>query len=402
MILFIELILFFILIRQKGNGSPYVVVYLISFIYLNAVYIDFLLFGITPSLNITISVIPSFDGSTYLLYNFLCLSYFISYFISSFYFHTDNTINNAHPSRSNLILKSGANVILLCLLFYNIYSIVDGFGLSRYDKGQFQTPLVLILRNSVNYFFILSFCVFYKSKNFYRNLFYISNIIYFLFSYEREPLVVLFLCLIYKYKLYHKPLLLVILSPILFFILDIWKVFYVSFLYSDGGGLSSFLYFLDNDTPFSFAGLDPKMSFLLLYDYLDNIGLYNDYQFSYVTGVFNQFHRFLFYSNYETLAEYATNKYTAGNFGTAFSFMLESMLNFSYLGPTIIAITVNYFIKKSLTLSKELGLGFVVVFIFIIMKFMRTELATLLKLQILPLIFSIIIFRLITLKPSNK
>lgn len=393
MILLLEISLVFLLIRKKGFVSPYVIIFLISFIYLKAVYIDFLLFGIIPTLNITIPIIPSFDGQTYLLYDFLCFSYFFSFFITAYFFHDNKILNNGHLVTTNTFLSSGYNFIFILLIIYNIYCAMDGIDLTRVERGNSQTPFMLIMRNSINYFFIFIFSAQFKTKNLFRALFIITSIIYLLLSYEREPLVIFFLCGIYKYKLYLKPTLLILVSVCLLLILNIWKLFYTSVLYSDGNGFAYFTQYVNNDHYFSLAGLDPKISFLLFYNYLDNMNLYSDYYFSYITGVINQFHRFLFYSEYKTLAEYSSEKFTAGNFGTAFSFMLESMLNFWYLGPSIIAVVLCYFVKKSIFLIQKYGIGVVVILIFITMKFMRTELATLLKLQVFPLLISMIIFK---------
>ena len=56
-------------------------------------------------------------------------------------------------------------------------------------------------------------------------------------------------------------------------------------------------------------------------------------------------------SSYETLSEFATQHYTAGSYGVAFSILLESMLNFSYLGPLILSILIVKTIEKVLMLQ---------------------------------------------------
>ena len=78
--------------------------------------------------------------------------------------------------------------------------------------------------------------------------------------------------------------------------------------------------------------------------------------------------------------------------GTAFSMILESFLNFWYLGPFIIGYFITYlFYETEKVAGIYYKLHYFIFFIFIV-KIVRTELAVVLKLYIFPAFIAYLIF----------
>lgn len=390
-LLALEVILLVTLARRLGIGSPYFIVFVTSFIYLNAVYLDYLLFDIHAYLNIIIPIYPDFESDVFFKFNLLSFSYLLTFFIAANYYHNFEQIK-LQIHKANTGLNFNFKLFFLVLIAFNLYSIFRGWEMTRVDRVDLVTPYNLWLRNITNYFFILLFC-FKNQRNPIILIFYATTLLYFFVSFEREPIVVVLLCILYKNNLTKHPLVIILMSILLFIVLSVWKFFYVTVLYPDGGGIYEFVNNFQSQ-PFTLAGLDPKTSFLLSYNFIEDPNIYADYKFSYISGIYHQFYRIFLYSDYETLAEYSTRIFTGGNYGTAFSFLIESILNLGYFGPIIVAIVLNFCLFNSFQWSKEFGVGIVVITVFLAMKLMRTELSTLVKLQLLPVIFSCLLFRI--------
>jgi len=172
----------------------------------------------------------------------------------------------------------------------------------------------------------------------------------------------------------------------LFVLLTLWKSFFTMVI-PGNSSLGLYLGFIKSFR-FSFSSLDPLVSFALLVDYFNDPSVYQNYAFSYITNMYGQLYRMFLPSNYQSLSEYTSMYFAYNTFGLAFSMIIESFLNFSYLGPlilgTITAKVISYFTFK----SKFFGNAILVILTMISIKFIRTELMTLLKLQVLPAFLS--------------
>jgi hypothetical protein len=75
--------------------------------------------------------------------------------------------------------------------------------------------------------------------------------------------------------------------------------------------------------------------------------------------------------------------YTGGMYGVAFSMILESLLNFSYLGPfllvIILKITYNFLYSKFYYMKRIIDVMFILFFI----TFVRTEFMVMIKVYII-------------------
>ena len=112
-----------------------------------------------------------------------------------------------------------------------------------------------------------------------------------------------------------------------------------------------------------------------------------------------------FSSDWQSLGEYSTEYYTEGRMGTAFSMILESMLNFWYFGPVILGISITTLYFKSLAARPYIVKALYLIWFIVIIKLVRSELTVVLKLYLAPsliaLLFFIIIFRPNTINRST-
>ena len=81
--------------------------------------------------------------------------------------------------------------------------------------------------------------------------------------------------------------------------------------------------------------------------------------------------------------------------------MVESILNLWFMGPFILGFILTNVLKYSIKMSHIYGNGIIAAVIFVLIKFTRTELSTIIKLQILPLIFALILIKIL-LKKDDK
>ena len=398
----IEVVLLLLLIRNKKKTShPFVIVFSIAFFYLNAPLLDHFFLNIKQLRYIDRYI--DFKSNSFLYYCYYKLLFFVAFF---FFLIKKNKRIVYYFKKNEYTFKIKKefllSLLLLVLSLYNLNNLIVNTISTRSELALTQTPFSLILRNFTNYLFIILFCLKVKKSMVY-NLFIWTSILYFFFAFEREPLVILFFCIIYTKKVFSGSKILVLTSLALLPVLFLWKVIYSSLLYKKGGGVQVVQDFYKEQV-FSFSGLDPGSSFKIFYEYLEGTISYSNYSFTYFTGVLNQVYRMFFVSDYKTLAEYSSIELVGSRYGVAFSFLLESILNFSVLGPVIISYLILIFINHGMKLQSKYGAGIIVCCIYIVLKLMRTEIATIVKLEIFPLVLVLLFFTFFIkkLKTNNE
>jgi len=209
-------------------------------------------------------------------------------------------------------------------------------------------------------------------------------------NYEREFVLMTF----YAYLIKSRPTRINVYQISMLFLVLILLIYYKSimmFTYSvfSGQDLSFLDVILDKNATFSFS--DPAVSILLTADFISNSEHYAIYYGSYISNTIMQFIRTFLDSDWQSLGEYSTIYFTQGEMGTAFSMIVESMLNFWYFGPVVIGFLMAFsFFKSEKYYSKYLYGVYFIWFVFIF-KIIRTELAVVLKLYILPALIAIYI-----------
>ena len=238
-------------------------------------------------------------------------------------------------------------LVLIIFIAYNLSEIKTNFGSTRSDLKDNISLGSMLFNNFQRYFFLIIFASRIKASKL-LNIYALSFILMGILTFEREPIVVFFIALVFKMKKKKKILIPLLMSSILLFIIANFKSFYINVLYSAGEGFDSFIESSRN-TNFSFSGLDPIMSYIILYDSINvYFEQFSEYRFSYITGIFQQTYRFIALDDYQTLAEYSTEIYTNSSFGTAFSFIVESILNFWFFGPFILGFVITNVLKYSI------------------------------------------------------
>lgn len=376
----IELIILFILVKKHKTPNVLVVGYLLFFIYAQTVYVNYLLFDVDYIFFRTFSSLDFYLNSE----SFVTAStyYFLFMFTYGLYgmFIKVERFNINLRDKFILLLNVKTKTLIICLTFFILYYHLLSFGMIRSQKKEFSLigfdfiifyftyyiwgTLFLYEKKKTVYFYILTFIVFFHA----------------LFSLEREYIVLIGLFLLFKYKKYFKGYTLLGIAFVGFLLISYWKHFYLHVVVNSRP-ITTFLSDLQVEVNLSSSDSIAGMSLLTNYFEKD---IYGDYYLSYVTNAYNQVYRMFFDSNYMSLAEYTTYYYTRGSMGTAFSMILESILNFGFLGPIILPFVLIKIVTKVLAKNRRMFDLFSVVLIFLLLKLVRTEVMVLLKLYVLP------------------
>lgn len=383
--------------KKYSYRSPYFIIYTVFFIYLYSVHLDFLFFNFAPPL-LNRNVDVEFSSLTFTLINLLSLSFFVGFFLNLKF--NEAKYKMIEISYLKIINKPLFYILLIIFITYNSNEIINNYGFTRSELRANASLGSMLFNNFQRYFFLIVFASRINSNVLFK-IYTLSFVLMGILTFERESIIVFFLAFLFRIRKQKNIIMPTLLSSGLLFIIANFKAFYINVLYSSGRGFDSFIESFRNTT-FSLSSLDPKMSYIIFYDSI-SVGFKQllEYRFSYVTGIFNQIYRFFFESDYQTLAEYSSKIYTNNDFGTAFSFMVESILNFWLIGPFILGLIINNVLKYSIKVSHIYGNGIIAAVTFVLIKFCRTELSTIIKLQILPLIFALV-FVFMLLKKDDK
>lgn len=378
--LIVELVLLVLLCNKYRTPNALVLSYLIFILYAQSNYLDFLISGnylVKSSSYFSLNF--SIDSSYYFLassYYFFFLLIFGFLGLSSNY---KIILNNFSKAALHDLNSKRKTIIVLCCI-YVLYFHLLTFGFDRTAKKTFDI---------FTYDFIIFYYLFYswgyeliyaKKKNifFYFMTFVIS--LHTIFSFEREFLVLTGLFLLFKYKKYFKRFKILIISTIALFIINIWKEFYTNVIIFSMPLEVFFKEFSFNQT---FSSGETTTGMSLLTNFFEN-DIYKDYYFSYLRNTINQFVRIFADTNYLSLGEFSSKYYTNSNMGTAFSMILESILNFGFMAPLILPFLILYFLKHLLKRNIYYMDFYSVFFVFLILKLVRTEFTVILKLYVLP------------------
>lgn len=371
-----ELIMFYLLYKKFGIANGIVIVFLIVFFYCNSVVVDVLLFN---------NVYSSFRGavqihSENIAFDLTCISYFLFlfvYFICFKFFYTKKPITLKYLYRV-------PNWLVVLFVFILALYILRNSATTREEIKGTGSFIMRVLYVSLMLFYIfLTFSATYKSKIL-KIIVNIAFILFCIFSYEREPIVLLFMILLFKYK--HKINLkyAIPLGGIGVVVLSYFKAFYVILLST--GNTDAFFAYVNNN-PIVLSNLDPLPSFTLIYDYFRGVMIYDRYDYSYITSLVNQIP--IYFGNAREEISYgqkASNYYVSGDYGVAFSMILESLLNFSYFGPIFLAIVSLQCYRFLMRMYYKFPELINILFIMFFLSFIRTEFIVIFKVYIFPFI----------------
>lgn len=384
---FIELILLVSLFVKYQTPNSLVLSYFVFFLYAQANYMDYLLTG---EYIINLTRFKSLDFRLNSESYFKASTYYFSFLFTLGFFGLALDLrkilsNVKRPILHELNFKNKIVVFLLntYVLLYHFLS----FGMDRVAKKDFSLiPFDFIIFYVV--FYLWGFELIYsRRKNYFFYFMTFVVLLHTIYSFEREYIVLVGLFLLFNYKKHFKKLKLFIVSILGFFIITLWKQFYINVIIFTKP-ISQFFKELTFEQTFSTGETTVGMSLLTNYF---NHNIYQGYYFSYLTNLFNQFTRIFFDTQYLSLGELSTRYYTNDEMGTAFSMILESILNFGFLGPIILAFLILIFIKNILKKHIAYYDIYSVFVVFIMIKLVRTELAVIIKLYLLPFMIFILI-----------
>ena len=408
---FICVVLLCILIKKYSIFSFETIVYSIFFIYGFSFYIDYHLFGIE---SVSFGGLGSinFSSDNYLIICFLYSVFFFFFLLglikNKYKFillkTKESNIESINSTSVKLFSVQKHSVSNFILLFYiSLYSFLTLllFSLDRVDKISFLSSNKIITSiATIGTFIFIIICsksIFNKSKiNIFEKLFIVSSLLFGLIEGGREIFIYIFLVLLPYLRSFRNQIIPYLFIFLGFIGLVLWKAVSIwLFKLGDVQGLQNYL---ATGFEFSITSMDPIGSLLLLNNYLDNSIFFADYHFSYLVNTIKQFLGAFGLIDYDSLSVASVKHfdyqfYQRGK-GFAFSVFLESMLNFWYFGPAVLGYFVGFILSnlKKYSLS-EFKIRVIKIFLVILlMKLVRTELAVVLKIYLLPMLISYILF----------
>lgn len=387
LVMLLNFIAIIFLIYRIGILKPASIFSIVVFLYGHAFILDYIIW---PS-NIHYPAFKLFQidpySTSFFYANLSYFSFLIPFVVLSVYLDK-KSINDSISKKLNFEKFNFLyNLILITSVILLYVYLVNTFGLTRTEKNDLITPTLATILATITYFWV--WVIFDKKE---KGILFFSFtslvIIFFIYSFEREPILLVFLMfLFFRKNIQLKDWYLFI---ILLILLVLWKSFFTMVI--PGKTSLGFYFTFIQSIQFSFSSLDPLCSFALLVDFFNDPEVYQDYRFSYITNLYGQFYRMFFDSTYQTLSEYTSMYFAYSTFGLAFSMLVESFLNMWLLGPTVLGFLLAKILAYFTNKSKNMGNAILVIATMISIKFIRTELTTLIKLQLLPAVLSYLLY----------
>lgn len=392
---FISFIILIYLWRRFGFINPIVIPYFIFFIYGQSFYLDSLIIGMD---NLVGFITVHINSKEYKIVSSLYTLFAVFYLIPIL-FYRKGPSNRYKLQDYYFINNKYLTWIIISIFSIAILYMAIKLGFSnRFEKVQIQSQnkqfVFLVSFTGFGLIFMAIKTAFSRNKAWLPLLVFICVItINALTEGGREFFVYFALSYLFFQRKFHLSWIQYLLGSILFSILVVWKAF--SSLFLEKGDFALFVN-VTKEFPFTLSGIDPTSSILIISSYYtgDHIGFFSQYYYSYIFNNLGQFFRTFGIVEYESIGK-AITKYFNSDHGLAFSGIMESVLNFGFFGPVFLGVFLG--LVSILIYSKHNNDPIFysilsVCFIVVIMKLVRTELAVVLKIYILPMIISYFIF----------
>lgn len=383
LLLFIEVLFLYLLYRRYGIDNAIVITYAIVFFYCNSIVLD-ILFSDDNKITSSFLVI---DGSS-LAYNLVAISYFLflgPYFVLFYYFKSKSIVNG-HAKNFKFRNSNIIKIFIYISILIMVLIVVKNSQYTRAELKNEGTFLLTLINWLLLFFWAFVLLIVRDISKRILILYSTALFLYCIFSYEREPIVFLAIALLFKIT-QKKRLGIKLISIVAFcgfFVLNYFKAFYQIIL--GGGNIDVFFDYI-GEKSISFSGLDPLASFTLLYDYFDNQPhFYYEFDFTYITSFTDQISKYVFNDNsVQSMTKVASGYYVGDAYGLAYSMILESIINLSFLGPIFLALCAKIFytlLKKNFFYLDRVG---DLIFIMFFVSFVRTELIVMFKIYLVPI-----------------
>ncbi len=371
----------------------------IFFIYGFSFYLDYNIFGLKEVKIVSLGRLKFTDKNhTYILAFY---SFFIVFYMFGILSFPNKKLSN-RVSRSFIANKWVYKVFTISITGLFWYIFLNIHGMERLEKiaflGAHGILNFIAALGMLSILFVGREVLDRKKALWYEILFLFSALWYGLFEGGREVFIYFMLILLPEFiKLKNKVVPLVGFCLVAFLI-SIWKVVssYVFVL----GDIEMLMSYMIKNYTFSFTYLDPAASLLLLNSYLNGAEIYDTLKYSYFLNVFGQIANVFDLIEYESISKRVVEFYNRDVFsrggGFAFSGILESLLNFGYLGPAIIGYGLGGVlrVRKLIFTNKNAEIVFGLILVVLCVKLVRTELAVVLKLYVMPFTLIALLFNL--------
>ncbi len=401
----IEIYIFLIVSRKVEFYNPILFFLVLPIFYANSLFLDYILFG-EGYIQLSVMRRSDLDVSdfNYLIIVLLTFLYVIGVYKSfatrsvSFNELIERTqLQTLYFEKHNTYSALKFSFIFACLA-YLLTESFQMYGMSRDETRMLGRPIRSLMLMST--FMFLCYTLMYEWKYKLLNIFiFLTLLIFSIVNFERENILLLGFALLLNTKPKKITLFHAFIAILTLIFLIYYKLFSSLFnLYINGVDISNIA--ID---PIRLVNVDPIASLLMLADFLDDSSSYITYYGSYLVNTAMQFVRMGMDINWMSLSEFAQEYYTQGEMGTAFSMIMESMLNFWYFGPFIVGFFITYLFYKTEKVTRfYYKLHYFIFFVFML-KLVRTELAVVLKIYIFPAVVAYIIFVWCTnIKPLKK
>ena len=391
-ILIFELTLLVVIIYKYGIISPVSLGYIVFFIYGQSFLIDYILFDISI---LNISGFQNLHINS-LSYEYITLTYLLFFLGFSFFPLLSKKIRYVKIEEKYFytnIFKDNL-VLIACIVFLVIY-LYTTKDFSRYSKIDWlqSHKLITFILNICGYIWII--IILRKQDS--CKLTYLFTILFIslaFFDGGRELIVFFVLSILFLKFERTNSFYIILIGILLLVLMLIWKKFFV-FIILGGFNITLFFDSVSNQL-ISFSNSDPKASLFLISSYFNSSHneFYQNFGFTYIENVVGQFLRTFKIIEYPSLGEKTANYFLnidEKGKGLAFSGILESMLNFYYAGPFILGLTLGFLTRKIVDLKLVDSYKYRVLSLFmiiVIFKLVRTELAVVLKVYILPMLIA--------------
>ena len=394
----IKTFILFLIGRRYGVISLPFLILMVFFFYSQCFFLDYILFGI-ESISYGKLLSMSVFSDDYFHIVILYFTFFIGFAVVLLLADPPTTIiREVHVYDENRLY----NIMLLvgvCLLM--IFITKNIYGTGRLEKiAFFASHKILSIPLNIATFGCL--ILFFKNRVNRKGsyAFYMLSIIivgFGLVEGGREIFIYILFAYLFSRNKTTINLKEVLMGIICFTLILFWKT--ISVFLFELNDAARLVRFISGNYRFSFSNMDPQTSLLMIRDYINGDSFYDQFRFSYVLNTLKQFLRTLRLIEYSSISESVSAYYiptsAKSGAGVAFSGLLESMLNFWYFGPIILGVSLGwvslkiYYLKyKSFFLYGVFSLFFMIISI----KLVRTELAVILKIYVLPMTLAYFFF----------
>jgi hypothetical protein len=386
----------FLIKKKFGFYSVELIALLVFFLYGFSFEIDHYLFGMREL------VIPGltslkYDSSIHDIIKLLYLSFIVGY---------TAVIMGSNGVLRSTVKRYNRNFHNILLIFWSVslfYLATNLYGLHRLEKISYIAGVKYFHYFAmIGCFYSVGLLWVYTTTgvlDYLEKLLLAMVLFYGLMDGGREIFMYIFLGLLPYLKKNKRALLMLVLTVVIGVMLSLWKP--VTAAISAGVKWGELYNLVILQGEFSFSGLDPKPSLLLLSEYINGSELFSGMKGSYVFNMFGQIGSAFGLIDYSSLARTIMSRVdqtaAAEGAGLAFSGILESMLNFWIFGPFLLGIILATAIRLS---RSNMNVNMLYVYMSLIaLKLVRTEIMVVLKLYILPILVCVALF---TLKKTNK